>query len=73
MTNYDKNFRNIDVVYDKKNISNTLGEVISNHHATQLRIAETEKYPHVTYFFSGGRKRFWNIVKWHSLKWLLMI
>ena len=57
MTNYDKNFRNIDVVYDKKNIYNTLGEVISNHHATQLRIAETEKYPHVTYFFSGGREK----------------
>ena len=57
MTNYDKKFRNIDVVYDKKNIYNTLGEVISNHHATQLRIAETEKYPHVTYFFSGGREK----------------
>ena len=57
MTNYDKNFKSIDVVYDKKNISNTLGEVVSNHNGTQLRIAETEKYPHVTYFFSGGREK----------------
>ena len=57
MTNYDKNFKSVDVVYDKKNISNTLGEVVSNHNGTQLRIAETEKYPHVTYFFSGGREK----------------
>ena len=56
MTNYDKTFEGIDVIYDKENIPNTLGEVISNNGKTQLRIAETEKYPHVTYFLSGGRE-----------------
>ncbi len=56
MTNYDKSFVGIDVIYDKENISNTLGEVISSSGKTQLRIAETEKYPHVTYFLSGGRE-----------------
>lgn len=57
MTNYDKKFRNVNVIFDKKNISMTLGEVISKSSKTQLRIAETEKYPHVTYFFSGGREK----------------
>ena len=57
MTNYDKKFRNVNVIYDKENISMTLGEVISKSSKTQLRIAETEKYPHVTYFFSGGREK----------------
>jgi len=56
MTNYDKTFVGIDVIYNKENILNTLGEVISNNGKTQLRIAETEKYPHVTYFLSGGRE-----------------
>lgn len=56
MTNYDKTFVGIDVIYNKENIPNTLGEVISNNGKTQLRIAETEKYPHVTYFLSGGRE-----------------
>jgi len=56
MTNYDSNFKDINVIYDKENISMTLGEVLSNFSKTQLRIAETEKYPHVTYFFSGGRE-----------------
>ena len=56
MTNYDKAFKNIKVVYDKENLVNTIGEVISTNNKTQLRIAETEKYPHVTYFFSGGRE-----------------
>ena len=56
MTNYDKTFEGVDVIYDKENIPNTLGEVISNNGKTQLRIAETEKYPHVTYFLSGGRE-----------------
>ena len=56
MTNYDKTFEGVDVIYDKVNIQNTLGEVISNNGKTQLRIAETEKYPHVTYFLSGGRE-----------------
>jgi len=54
MTNYDDKFNNIKVVYDKPNIKNTLGEVISRAGLSQLRIAETEKHPHVTFFFNGG-------------------
>lgn len=57
MTNYDDSFRNINVIYNKENIKNTLGEVISSNHLSQIRIAETEKYPHVTFFFSGGREK----------------
>ena len=57
MTNYDKTFKNIEVIYDKDNLPMTLGEVLSNNNKKQLRIAETEKYPHVTYFFSGGREQ----------------
>ena len=57
MTNYDKTFKNIEVIYDKDNLPMTLGEVLSNNNKKQLRIAETEKYPHVTYFFSGGRNK----------------
>lgn len=45
-----------DVVFEKENLSNTVGEVLANHHKTQLRIAETEKYPHVTFFMSGSRE-----------------
>ena len=56
MTNYDDNFKNIQVIFNKDNLSNTLGEVLESHGKTQLRIAETEKYPHVTFFFSGGRE-----------------
>lgn len=56
MTRYDKTFKNIDVLFDNVNINNTLGEIISNMGLKQLRIAETEKYPHVTFFFSGGRE-----------------
>ena len=56
MTNYDEDFRGLHVVYDKPNLVNTLGEVVSAQGHTQLRMAETEKYPHVTYFFSGGRE-----------------
>lgn len=56
MTNYNKNFENVNVIYDKENLQNTLGEVLSNNNKTQIRIAETEKYPHVTFFFSGGRE-----------------
>lgn len=56
MTNYDKTFKNVHVIYDKDNLKNTLGEVLSNKKKTQIRIAETEKYPHVTFFFSGGRE-----------------
>ncbi len=56
MTNYDDQFKNIHVVFEDRNISNSLGEVISKAGKTQVRIAETEKYPHVTFFFSGGRE-----------------
>jgi 2,3-bisphosphoglycerate-independent phosphoglycerate mutase len=56
MTNYDKTFEGIHVMYDKDNLANTLGEVLEKENKTQIRIAETEKYPHVTFFFSGGRE-----------------
>ena len=56
MTNYDDAFVGVKVIYDKDNLSNTLGEVLSHAGKTQIRIAETEKYPHVTFFFSGGRE-----------------
>ncbi len=56
MTNYDKLFKNVGVIYEKDNLFNTLGEVISNAGRTQIRMSETEKYPHVTFFFSGGRE-----------------
>jgi len=57
MTNYDDTFEDVKVLYPKKNIKNTIGEIISNAGLTQLRIAETEKYPHVTFFFSGGEEK----------------
>ena len=57
MTNYDKTFQNIHVVYNSDNIENTLGEVLESAGKQQIRIAETEKYPHVTFFFSGGREK----------------
>ena len=56
MTNYDETLKDVKVLYEKQNLKNTLGEVISKNGLTQLRIAETEKYPHVTFFFSGGRE-----------------
>ena len=56
MTNYDKSFKKVNVLYNKNILYNTIGEVIANKGLTQLRIAETEKYPHVTYFFSGGKE-----------------
>lgn len=56
MTNYDASYKGLSVVFEKDNLINTLGEVISNMDRTQVRIAETEKYPHVTFFFSGGRE-----------------
>lgn len=56
MTNYDQSFRKVKVVYEKDNLNNTLGEILSHAGKKQLRIAETEKYPHVTFFFSGGRE-----------------
>ena len=56
MTNYDESFRNVHIMYDKDNLEMTLGEVISRAGKKQIRIAETEKYPHVTFFFNGGRE-----------------
>ena len=56
MTNYDETYQNVKVVYNKDNITETLGEVLEKAGKTQIRIAETEKYPHVTFFFSGGRE-----------------
>jgi len=56
MTNYDKSFKNIHIVFEKNNLEMTLGETISKAQKKQIRIAETEKYPHVTFFFSGGRE-----------------
>ena len=55
MTNYDDTF-NVNVIYEKENIKNTLGEILEKNNKSQIRIAETEKYPHVTFFFSGGRE-----------------
>jgi len=56
LTNYDDTYKNVHVIYDKDNITETLGEVLSNSGKKQIRIAETEKYPHVTFFFSGGKE-----------------
>lgn len=56
MTKYDEKFKNISVLFDKDDLVDTLGEVISKENKTQLRIAETEKYPHVTFFFNGGNE-----------------
>lgn len=56
LTNYDETYENVHVIYDKDNITETLGEVLSKAGKKQIRIAETEKYPHVTFFFSGGRE-----------------
>jgi 2,3-bisphosphoglycerate-independent phosphoglycerate mutase len=57
MTNYDDTYSNVHVIYDKDNITQTLGEVLQKANKKQIRIAETEKYPHVTFFFSGGREK----------------
>lgn len=57
LTNYDKSFQGVEVVYNDDEIPNTLGEVLEQNGKTQIRIAETEKYPHVTFFFSGGREK----------------
>ncbi len=56
MTNYGDAFTGIKVIFDKDNITETLGEVLEKNNKTQIRIAETEKYPHVTFFFSGGQE-----------------
>ncbi len=57
ITNYDSTFEGINVVFNKDNLTETLGEVLEKHHKKQIRIAETEKYPHVTFFFSGGQEK----------------
>ncbi|MEM9884649.1 MAG: 2,3-bisphosphoglycerate-independent phosphoglycerate mutase [Bacteroidota bacterium] len=57
MTRYDENFKNVEVLFSKNDLTNTLGEVLSKARKTQIRIAETEKYPHVTFFFNGGREK----------------
>jgi len=56
MTNYDDSFNGIKIVFNKDNITDTLGEILSKAGKKQIRIAETEKYPHVTFFFSGGQE-----------------
>ena len=56
LTNYDQSFKNVEVIFNKDNIRDTLGHVLSKAGKTQVRIAETEKYPHVTFFFNGGRE-----------------
>ena len=56
MTEYDKNFTKVNVVFETDNLENTLGEVLEREGKIQIRIAETEKYPHVTFFFNGGRE-----------------
>jgi 2,3-bisphosphoglycerate-independent phosphoglycerate mutase len=56
MTQYDQTFKNVHIMFENDDLKNTLGEILSNHQKTQIRIAETEKYPHVSFFFSGGRE-----------------
>lgn len=56
LTNYDESFKKVNVIYEKDNLNNTLGEVLETAGKKQIRTAETEKYPHVTFFFSGGRE-----------------
>jgi 2,3-bisphosphoglycerate-independent phosphoglycerate mutase len=55
-TNYDDTFQRVEVLFEKDNLNNTIGEVLEKAGKKQIRIAETEKYPHVTFFFSGGRE-----------------
>ncbi|HKL91548.1 MAG TPA: 2,3-bisphosphoglycerate-independent phosphoglycerate mutase [Allomuricauda sp.] len=56
MTNYDDSFKGTKIIFNKENIKDTLGETLAKHGKKQIRIAETEKYPHVTFFFNGGRE-----------------
>lgn len=60
MTQYDETYKNVEVLFNDSNVKNTLGEVLETAGKTQIRIAETEKYPHVTFFFSGGREKEFN-------------
>ena len=57
MTEYDKTYKDVHVVFETDNLNNTLGEILQQHGLKQIRIAETEKYPHVSFFFSGGREK----------------
>jgi 2,3-bisphosphoglycerate-independent phosphoglycerate mutase len=57
MTQYDHSFKNVNVVFENDDLKNTLGDILQQNKKTQIRIAETEKYPHVTFFFSGGREK----------------
>ena len=56
MTEFDKTFKNVNVIFETDNLNNTIGEILEQNGLTQIRIAETEKYPHVSFFFSGGRE-----------------
>ena len=56
MSRYDHTFKNINVIFETDDLKNTLGDILAQHNKKQIRIAETEKYPHVTFFFSGGRE-----------------
>ncbi len=56
ITKYDETFTKVNIIFENDNLQNTLGEVLAKHKKKQIRIAETEKYPHVTFFFSGGRE-----------------
>ncbi|AUP78412.1 2,3-bisphosphoglycerate-independent phosphoglycerate mutase [Flavivirga eckloniae] len=60
LTNYDETYKNVNVIFNKENLSETLGEILEKNNKKQIRIAETEKYPHVTFFFSGGREEPFN-------------
>jgi len=57
MTQYDHSFKNVQVMFENDDLKNTLGEILEQNKKKQIRIAETEKYPHVTFFFSGGREK----------------
>lgn len=57
MTTYDETFKNVHVIFTKDDLNDTLGAILEKNHKNQIRIAETEKYPHVTFFFSGGREK----------------
>ena len=56
LTKYDETFKNVQVIFENDNLVNTLGELLAQNNKKQIRIAETEKYPHVTFFFNGGRE-----------------
>jgi len=56
LTKYDETFKNVQVVFENDNLVNTLGDILAQNNKKQIRIAETEKYPHVTFFFNGGRE-----------------